>query len=91
MSSFLVRASRKVFSILNLSLNHCKDLDIRSRLDHREYFEVLYIPGGFVTRERTLTKHHRRYPALYLRLFAGLSGSPFHAQENPLFNRGRGL
>jgi xenotropic and polytropic retrovirus receptor 1 len=32
--------SRKFSAMSNLSLNHCKDLDIRSRLDHREYFEV---------------------------------------------------
>ena len=32
----------------------------------------------------------RRYLALYSRLFVGLFGSPLRAQENPLFNRGRG-
>jgi hypothetical protein len=34
------KASRKFPAMSNLSLSYCKDLDIRTRLDHREYFEV---------------------------------------------------
>ena len=33
-------ASPKFSALSNISLIHYKDLDIRSRLDHREYFEV---------------------------------------------------
>ena len=35
-------ASPNFFALSNVSLIHCEDLNIRTRLDHREYFEVYF-------------------------------------------------